>query len=144
MYYLDTSFLVAAFSSESRTYKARQWIQDTLPDDVFLSSWTVTEFSSAVSLKIRTKQIQLEERAIILSNWRIFVTGSTSVIAVDTRDFETAALFAENHQLVLRAGDALHLAVAQSAGCTLVTLDKRMASAALELGIKVAEDIADW
>lgn len=143
MYYLDTSFLVAAFCSESRTGKVRQWLRDTPPDDVFLSSWTVTEFSSAVSLKIRTKQIQLEERALILSNWRIFVAESAAVIAVDTKDFEIAESFVSNHHLALRAGDALHLAVAKSAGCSVVTLDRRMADAALELGVKVVAEIAD-
>ena len=139
MFYLDTSFVVAAFSFEPRTDEVRRWIERTPPEDIFISSWVETEFSSAISLKIRTRQIELAERAVILSNWRIFVAETAAVIAVDTRDFETAALFVANHQLALRAGDALHIAVVQSAGCTLVTLDKRMADAALVLGVPVAE-----
>jgi uncharacterized protein len=138
MFYLDTSFVVAVFLVEARTEEARKWIEQTPPEDVFISPWVDTEFSSAISLKMRTKQIHLEERAIILSNWRIFLAESAAVIGVDTRDFETAALFAANHSLALRAGDALHLAVAKSAGCTLVTLDKKMTAAALELGVEVA------
>lgn len=137
MFYLDTSFVVAAFSLELRTVEARRWIDKTPPENIFISSWVETEFSSAISKKIRTRQIKLEERAIILSNWRIFIAETAAVIAVDTKDFETAALFAAHHQMALRAGDALHIAVAQSAGCTLVTLDKRMASAAIELGVPV-------
>lgn len=34
----------------------------------------------------------------------------------------------------LRAGDALHLAIARDAGCRLATFDKRMADAALQFG----------
>jgi uncharacterized protein len=139
MFYLDTSFLIAAFSLEARTDEARKWIDNTPPEDIFVSSWVETEFSSAISLKIRTGQIKLEERAVILSNWRIFIAETAAVIAVQTKDFETAALFAAQHQLALRAGDALHIAVAQSAGCTLVTLDKKMATAALVLGVPVDE-----
>lgn len=138
MFYLDTSFVVAAFSLEARTDDARKWIDSTSPEDIFISSWVETEFSSAISLKIRTRQIELEERAVILSNWRIFIAETAAVIAVDTKDFETASLFAAHHQMSLRAGDALHIAIAQSAGCTLVTLDKRMADAAIELGVPVA------
>ena len=138
MYYLDTSFVVSAFCIEARTEQVRKWIQDTPVEDVFISSWVETEFSSAISFKIRTKQIQLEERAIILTNWRLFVAESAAIVAVETKDFDTAALYAANHHLALRASDALHLAVAQNTGCTLVTLDKRMAAAALELGVPVA------
>jgi uncharacterized protein len=139
MFYLDTSFLVAAFSTEARTNDVRRWFDNTPPEDIFVSSWVETEFSSAISLKVRTQQIKLEERAVILSNWRIFIAETAAVIVVQIKDFETAALFAGQHQLALRAGDALHIAVAQSAGCTLVTLDKRMAEAAIELGVSVAE-----
>jgi uncharacterized protein len=139
MFYLDTSFVVAAFCVEAMTDEVREWIEGKPPEDIFVSSWVETEFSSAISLKIRTRQIELAERAVILSNWRIFMAETAAVIAVDTKDFETAALFAAHHQLALRAGDALHIAVAQSSGCTLVTLDKRMAEAAVELGVPVTE-----
>nr|WP_294810246.1 hypothetical protein [uncultured Sphingomonas sp.] len=37
----------------------------------------------------------------------------------------------------LRAGGALHLAIAQSGGLSLVTLDRTMADAALQLGIAI-------
>ena len=51
--------------------------------------------------------------------------------------FEKAARFASHHALGLRAGDALHLAIAAGGGHTLVTLDVRMAEAASQLGIPV-------
>ena len=53
--------------------------------------------------------------------------------------FDLAASYAARHDLALRAGDALHLAVASAHGLTLVTLDERMAKAAPELGVPVAE-----
>jgi len=139
MFYLDTSFVVAAFTLEALTDQARNWIDSTPPEEILISSWVETEFSSAISLKIRTRQIQLEERAVILSNWRIFIAETAAMIAVNTKDFQTASRFVDRHDLSLRAGDALHIAIAHGTGCTLVTLDKRMAEAAVELGVPVAE-----
>ncbi len=61
------------------------------------------------------------------------------VLQVEADAFETAALFAGHYDLALRASDALHLAIAAAHGCALVTLDARLAKAAPELGVPVAE-----
>lgn len=44
---------------------------------------------------------------------------------------------ADHHSLGIRAGDALHLAVAEQAALTLVTFDKTMAKAASQFSIAV-------
>lgn len=48
-----------------------------------------------------------------------------------------AANFARRSQPVLRAGDALHVAIAAEAGAAICTTDKRLASAATEVGVTV-------
>ena len=48
----------------------------------------------------------------------------------------TAARFADRHELGLRVGDALHLAVCADHGATLCTLDRRLAEAAPALGVR--------
>jgi predicted nucleic acid-binding protein len=50
--------------------------------------------------------------------------------------FRTAARFADQHVLGLRAGDALHLAICADHGATLCTLDRRLANAGSALGVK--------
>jgi len=50
--------------------------------------------------------------------------------------FRTAARFADQHGLRLRAGDALHLAVCADHGATLCTLDRRLGDAGSVLGVK--------
>ena len=53
-------------------------------------------------------------------------------------DFLAAARMMERFDLGLRAGDALHVAIAQQAGAArLVTLDKVLARAAESLGLRV-------
>jgi uncharacterized protein len=138
-YYLDTSFVVSAYSVEPRTDDCQFWLAKNFGSDLVISDWVTTEFSSAVALKIRTKEISVDQRAEILTRWRKAVRTHFAAVDIVRSHFETAAQMADNYKLTLRAGDALHIAVAQSAGCTLVTLDKRMAEAAVELGVPVAK-----
>ena len=64
------------------------------------------------------------------------ITNSFAVVPVSRLRFRTAAGFADQHKLGLRAGDALHLAVCADHGATLCTLDRRQSDAGSVLGIK--------
>jgi hypothetical protein len=55
---------------------------------------------------------------------------------VSRAQFRTAARFADQHALGLRAGDALHLAICADRGATLCTLDQRLSEAGSALGAK--------
>lgn len=138
MFYLDTSFVVSAFSVEPKTADCQSWLDENVDAELLISDWVKTEFSSAVSLKIRTKEISVEQRAEMVTWWHNAAANNFIAIDVVAGHFETASRMCDNHQLSLRAGDAMHIAIAQSVGATLVTLDKRMAAAALELGVPVA------
>lgn len=68
----------------------------------------------------------------------IQLVRSLRVLAIEAADLAKAAFYVSRHDLDLRAGDALHFAIAAAHGCTLATLDERMATAAPELGVPVA------
>lgn len=51
--------------------------------------------------------------------------------------FFAARRFADRHETGLRAGDALHVAIAADFDMTLVTLDKKMAVGAAMFGLDV-------
>lgn len=137
-YYLDASFVVTAFAPEVATKIAQDWLESHGDHELYISPWVLTEFSSALSMKVRIGALNLEQRADVMANWRIFSAASLGSVSIQSEDFETAARFTERHDLSLRASDALHIAVAHSAGFTLVTLDNRMAEASLVLGVPVA------
>lgn len=59
-----------------------------------------------------------------------------------TRDFSLATELLQRSDLVLRAGDALHVAIALSRGFGLATLDNAMAGSASLAGVVVARVIA--
>ncbi len=65
------------------------------------------------------------------------VSQGLDVLPVTRGHFTLAARFAERHELSLRGGDALHLAVCADHGASLLTLDRRMREAAMALGVAV-------
>jgi predicted nucleic acid-binding protein len=103
-----------------------------------VSDWGVTEFASALSVKIRLKQLNLENRAKAVSLFAQLKAGSLAMVSINRDHFVTAARFADQHGVGLRAGDALHVAVAADQGATICTLDKRLAEAATALGVSAA------
>lgn len=138
-YYLDTSVIVAALGNERQTETAQNWLAAQSPHELFISDWVMTEFSSALALKLRTGQIHTDHRAECLAVFAQLVERSLTVLSIDSAHFRAAARLADQHQNGLRAGDALHLAICADHGTRMITLDKTLAAAATTLGVPATE-----
>ncbi len=136
--YLDTSVLVAAFTNEARTDSIQTWLGEQKPETLAISEWVATEFSAALSIKLRTRQIAEHHRADALAMFTRLTADSFMILPIQASQFRTAARFADQYALGLRAGDALHLAIAADHGAILCTLDERLAKAGSAAGVRTA------
>jgi predicted nucleic acid-binding protein len=136
MRYLDTSLLVPLHIHEPKSPIVRAWLVGIGAGELAVSEWCITEFASAASIKTRTNQIDKAQRETAQAEFRAFVRFRVRwIIRVDTVDFRRAAELCDRWQMGLRAGDALHLAIAKRCGLTVCTLDKVMKESALALGL---------
>ena len=137
MLYLDTSVLVCALTNEADTGAVQDWLARQNVRDLIISDWVVAEFSSALSIKLRTGQLGPQHRAAALAAFARLAAETLRIVPVERASFRRAAGYADQPALNLRAGDALHLAVCAEMGATLCTLDRRLADAASLAGVEV-------
>lgn len=135
MFYLDASVVVATLVPEEGTGRVQEWLHAQAAGQIFISNWVETEVSSALSIKTRMGRINADDRARILNKFRTLAREVWSLVEVRGPHFHSAGRFCDNHELGLRAGDALHLAIASGHGLIVSTLDRRLAEAGPELGI---------
>jgi uncharacterized protein len=139
MLYFDTSVIVSALTNEADTDLSQVWLARQEASELTISDWTMTEFASALSIKLRTDALGAEDRAAALSAFTRLCAESFATLAVERDDFRAAARFADQSELNLRAGDALHLAICANHGALLCTLDRRLAAVAPRVGVPVRE-----
>lgn len=137
MIYVDTSALVPVFIREPKSGAVIDWIESA-GERLAVSEWCLTEFASAVAIKVRSGQatttLAKQARARALE----FAQAHCTVAVPGRDEFGRAASLAGDPALKLRAGDALHLAIAESLGVQgLLCLDEAMIESAVALGLLV-------
>ena len=135
MHYLDTSVLVAALTNEPRTGDVQSWLRDQPADQLAISDWVVTEFSGAMSIKLRSGDFETLHRADALAMFQSLCETSLRVLPIERDDFRTAAQLANHYETGLRSGDALHLAIVSNHGMQVQSLDRGLVAAAHQLGV---------
>lgn len=114
--YLDTSVLVAALTREAETARIQDWLAAQEPERLTISDWRVTEFSSALSIQLRTGRITAVHRADALAMFAQLCADSLTILPVSRAQFRAVARFTDQFALGVHAGDALHLAICADHG----------------------------
>ena len=138
MIYLDTSVLVAVIAHESTAAAIVNWM--ARENQALISGdWCVTEVASAIALKKRTRQITATQANAAWDIFSEFCDTTLRLMPIDRSVFNAAATLVRESEIGLRAGDALHLALALSLqSSALATLDNQLAASAELLGLKIA------
>ncbi len=136
-WYLDASLLVALLTPEALSGRAEDFI-GLRSGPLAVSDLASAEFASAIARRVRTRETTLAEARTDLSDFDLWVTRSAQRVEIAATDVALATTFLRRLDLPLRTPDAIHIAIAQRLGATLVTFDRRMAASAGALGAPVA------
>ena len=133
--YLDTSVLIPTLVREPASDGVRTYL--TTRQERLISDFAAAEVASGLSRLVRTGLLTAAEGAARLSDFDAWRAATSSPADVHGADARLAYAYVRRFDLMLRAPDALHLAIANRLQATLVTLDERMERAARELGIAI-------
>lgn len=139
MVYFDTSFLAPLVLQEQTSVVIQQFI-DTLPaNQCCTSRWAPVEFASLVARKVRMKELNPEQADQAIALFGHMLNDSFEVFVPQTKDFQQASMLLQTYKSGLRAGDALHVAVAQNRKVSdFYTLDRKLVESARELGFSAS------
>ena len=137
MIYIDTSALVPIFLREPKSDAVLAWLE-TSGEGLVVSEWAITEFSSAAAIKVRTGRIASAMAKQVRARFLDFAQNHCSIAVPQRAEFRRAAELAGDVNLKLRAGDALHLAIAQASRVQgILCLDETMGAGARAIGLNV-------
>jgi uncharacterized protein len=99
--------------------------------------WTITEFASAMSSKLRNNQMSRLAYVAAHAEFEKWVGNQLIKLPIGSDHFEHATAFCNDIETGLRSPDALHLAASFLAGGILVTFDKALYRGARLMGLWV-------
>lgn len=134
MLYLDTAVVLTLFLQEPSTSKVEAWLQKQKPDYAF-SDWGLTEVASALGIRRRRGDFTAKQAAHAWQSISAFVHQHCQLLTLGPQHQTAAQQWFSRSDLNLRAGDALHLAIAQAHNQPLVSYDRQLLESMDTLGI---------
>lgn len=133
--YLDASVILPTLVEEAGSPVVDRFLR-AATEDFVVSEFAAAEVASAISRLVRTGALTKElavSRLARFDGWRAMAATD---LDFQVSDIRLANIFVRRFDLMLRAPDALHAAACRRADLRLVTLDRRLAAAAAELGVR--------
>lgn len=143
MHCFDTSFLVPLILPEATSGPITGFLEVLPQEDLAVSHWTRVEFSSLLAREVRMGGLDALAARAASSQFDSVIAGSFAVLLPNRLDFDRARDFIGNFESGLRAGDALHLAIAGNRSANAIySLDKSLIAAGKRIGLPVTSGIA--
>ena len=131
--YVDASVLVSLFTPDALSARVDELMRRTQAA-IVISDFAAAEFASAISRCVRTRELAKNHARSVFGSFDEWSARETQRVEVTSADIAVTATYLRRLDLVLRAPDAIHIAIAQRIGARLMTLDKGMIKAARSLG----------
>lgn len=143
MLYFDTSFLVPMLVAEETSKRVEAFLLALSPEqDLAVSQWTRVEFATVLSRLVRMQQLGRQDARGCSIRFDAFLEQSFTILTPTLADYQLCWNFITRFDNTLRAGDALHLAIADNRKCEeLYTLDTGLLQAGELLDIPVSRGI---
>lgn len=133
--YLDASILVSLISTDANT-KAADAALRGLPE-IFTSDFGGAEFASAISKRVRLRELRLSEAKAMLIEHDQWIEAYANAVVVGPSDVARCSAYLRRLDLPLRTPDALHIAIASRLGAQILSFDKQLRASARKLGVAV-------
>ncbi len=142
MLYFDTSILAPLILKEATSEQVESFVAKLPVGEIYISHWTRVEFASLISREVRMGGLAEIDALAAIGQFDGLVADSCQVLIPGVSDFELAKRFVQQFATKLRAGDALHLAIASNQGAKVVySLDEGLLAAAKILKIQGSRGI---
>jgi predicted nucleic acid-binding protein len=142
MLYFDTSFLVPLVFRESTSAAVERFLSRQAVGTLAVSHWTRVEFSSALAREVRMGALGRADLVKADAQFEAMIAESFEVLLPQSVDFDLAKSFLARPKTGLRAGDALHLAIAANHRAEIIlSLDQTLLKAGRALGLPVSAGI---
>jgi predicted nucleic acid-binding protein len=136
MLYFDTSFIAPLYVPEPNSDEVRQLTYALSRQYIAISEWTCVEFSSMVARRVRMQQLGENAAQNLLTAFERISHTQYGILIPSSADYRLADRFLRNFATGLRAGDALHLAIAKNNGAShIYSLDQGLIKAAAMLDL---------
>ena len=134
--YVDSSVWIALLAHEPSAADLLTWLQAE-QGQLMTAMWTRTELASALSVKVRRGELNAAKFTELLKCFDEWIVSDVQLLPVDNADFQRAANLCADSGSRLRAGDALHLTVAQRCQAShMASLDRDLLGNALKSGLQ--------
>jgi len=140
--YFDTSFLAPLILPEATSDKIAAFVARLPTEDFAVSHWTRVEFSSLIAREVRMGGLDAQAGMRANARFEAMVEESFSVLLPTAEDFALAKRYLGRFENKLRAGDALHLAIANNHRAAVIySLDETLLKAGKILDLPVSRGI---
>lgn len=143
MFYFDTSFLIPLLLPEETSGQVEDFLH-RLPagTDLVVSHWTRVELASVLARLVRMGELRSDVALLCGKRFSTLLGENLRVVLPGVADFDLCWDFLARFNNSLRAGDALHLAIAANLAVEAIfTLDNGMLKEGKSLGLPVDRGI---